>query len=102
MLRHPVAGILAHIGQTLVEGAIERIALGRQGTIYRGLGDGALALGRPHPLKGIPGGQGHLHGAGVGVADIFRGDRYQSPRHIERIAAPIKHAAVPVQGTIGR
>ena len=102
MLRHVVVGMLARIAHCRFKGVIDGVAFRRAGEIDDRLSDSAFPFGWPDAGKAVPGGDRHLHTARIGVADILRGDRQQTSRDIERIAAGGDNARVPVKRRIRR
>ncbi len=83
-------------------GGIDRIAFRSAGEIDDRLGDGPLPFRRTDPMETIPGRQGDLHGTGIGIAHIFRGNRQQAAGYIEGIATGAHHAGIPVERRIRR
>ncbi|CSB27692.1 Uncharacterised protein [Vibrio cholerae] len=61
----------------------------------------ALAFCRPHTGKAIPRCECHLHAPWVGITNIFRGNREQTARDIQRVTACGNHPRRPVQRCIG-
>ncbi|STH95924.1 Uncharacterised protein [Citrobacter braakii] len=69
--RHVVIRTFAGIRQRGFEGGVNRITLRRTGQINNRLSNRAFAFRGSHAGKTVPCGNRHLHGAGIGIADIF-------------------------------
>ena len=95
-----VAGF-THGGQSLVDGHVGRVALGRTGQVDSGLGHDDAAFGPPDVLHGIETGVGQQQGVGVGQAYIFRGRDNQPPGDEGGIFSSLDHACQPVDGRVG-
>ena len=80
---------------------VHRVAFRHAGEVDDGLSQGQFALGTAQALQGLPGAQAQGQGARVGVADVFAGHADHAARHVQRVAAAVKHARVPVQGAVG-
>ena len=64
------------------------------------LGDGELPLRGAESLIGIPGGQCHLQGPGLGHSHILAGEAHETPHHVQRILPTVQHPRQPVQGGV--
>ncbi|MNF74875.1 hypothetical protein D3C84_569210 [compost metagenome] len=53
-------------------------------------------------MEAVPGRQRHLHGTGIGVAHVFRGNGQQAAGDVEGIATGTHHAGIPVERRIRR
>ena len=95
------AGLLADVVAHRVPGGVDRVRLGRQREVARGLGQGQLALRRAEEVVGLLGVERQAQRAGIGVAHVLGGEAHQPPRHVERVLARVEHAAEPVERAVG-
>ena len=96
-LQRTVLGSIAHGG---LEAHVHRIALGRARQVDHRLGHGQLAFGAAQALLDIPGIEAQRQGTRIGIADILAGHAHHATCQVQRIAATIEHACVPVQGRV--
>ncbi|MNT07478.1 hypothetical protein D3C72_1421840 [compost metagenome] len=102
MYRHIIVRPIASIGHRCFKRGVDSITFRRTGQIDNRLGNGALALCRPYAGKTVPGRNRHLHGARIGITDIFGCNRQTAARDVERIATGGNNACIPVERSIWR
>ncbi|AEW72919.1 hypothetical protein EcWSU1_01480 [Enterobacter ludwigii] len=102
MNRHVIIRAFTGVGHGRFKGGIDSVTFRCAGQINNRLSDSTLAFSRPDAGKAVPGRNSHLHGARVGIPDIFRGNRQAATGHIQRIATGGDNAGIPVKRRIGR
>jgi hypothetical protein len=49
----------------------------------------------------VPGGEGLVHGLGVGHPDVFAGEAHEPAGDVQRVLSAVEHAGEPIQGRVG-
>ena len=98
--RHLLRALLGSVTHSCLECGVHRIALRRTGQIDDGLGHGKLAFRTAQALLHVPGIEAQGQGARIGVADILTGHAHHTAGDVQRVAAAIEHARVPVQRAV--
>ena len=89
--------LFPRIARGRIERAIYCVALGGTCHINKPLRDGKFTLRASQLFIGIPGAQGELQGARIGIADVFAGYAHGASCDIQRVAATIEHAREPIE-----
>ena len=94
--RHRLLGVVP----CRVVGGLHGVGFGSQRHIDHGVGQMHVAFGHAQIVAGLVGGHRDLQGAGVGHADVLRGEPHDAARHVQRVLAGLQHAGKPVHGRV--
>ena len=95
-----VAG-LAHLGESVVDAEVGRVALGRCGEIDARLCQCDACLGPANLHDGVEGGIGEQQCVGVGESDVLGGRDDHAAGNELRVFPTLYHACHPVEGGVG-
>src|SRR5690349_15409863 len=99
--RRPLGAAGAHLGHGGVDADVGGVRLGRAGQVDGRLGEVDAALGQADELPRPGGGNGHLQGLRVGVADVLGGEHDHAPGDELGVLAGRDHRRHVIEGRVG-